>query len=365
MEDDELYYTVALTMIPEIGPVLARNLIAYAGGSKNVFTLPKGKLEKVPGIGPSIAERVAAFNDFKRVERQLKYAGKNKVRILRYHEAEYPQRLKRNHDAPLLLYFKGNTNLNTSRIVSLVGTRNCSEESLYFTDRFVEELKLLDCLVVSGLAYGIDIRAHRAAVKHSIPTVAVVAHGLDSVYPSIHRKTVEEMYSNGGMLTEYPIATRPDRENFPTRNRIVAGMSDATILIESPFKGGAMITAQLAHSYNRDVFAVPGMPGDPKIEGNHFLIKTNKAALIESARDLMEYMNWKMGAGSTQAQLPFELSNQEKNLMNYFIQKSIWHIDDLAIDARISSGNLSLTLLELEIKGLIRTLPGKRFQKIR
>lgn len=365
MDNEELYYSVALTMIPEVGPVLARNLIAYAGSAKDVFAMSRGKLEKVPGIGPQTAKSVEAFSDFGRVEKQLRFAEKHDVSIIRYHEEHYPQRLKRNHDAPLLLYFRGKADLNSSRMLSIVGTRNCSEESLQFTDHLIDELKAFHCIVVSGLAYGIDIRAHRAAVKQDICTIGVVAHGLDKVYPAIHSKTVEDMYANGGMLTEFPIATRPDRENFPTRNRIVAGMCDATILIESPFKGGAMITAQMAHSYNRDVFAVPGMPGDPRKEGNHFLIKTNKAALLESARDLIDYMNWDISKYPKQTKLEFELVGTEKLLWEQFQTKHIRHIDELSQLADSGAGNIHLNLLELELKGLIRTLPGKRFQKIR
>ncbi|MHB1279122.1 MAG: DNA-processing protein DprA [Bacteroidia bacterium] len=364
MDNEELFYTVALTMIPDVGPVISRNLLAYAGSAKAVFDYSRSRLEKVPGVGPLTAERVAAFTDFKRVEKQLKFAEKADVRILRFHQADFPQRLKRNHDAPLLLYFRGNANLNAPRLISIVGTRQCSEEAKAFTENFVRDLQGLNCTVVSGLAYGIDIHAHRAAVKNGICTIGVVAHGLDKVYPSSHSKTMHDMYPNGGMLTEYPIETRPDRENFPSRNRIVAGICDATIVVETPFKGGAMITAYLAHSYNREVFAVPGRVGDPKKEGTHFLIKKNKAALLESVDDLLGYMGWDKQGGTVPQQLHLELTPSENIILELFEQKGKWHIDDLNAHDSISSSDLSLNLLELEMKGLIRGMPGKVYQKV-
>ncbi len=363
MDNEELYFTIALTMIPDVGPVLSKNLLAYVGSAKEVFTTSKGKLEKVPGIGTFVAERVLAFRDFERAEKQLLYAKKQGIDIIRFHEPSYPQRLKRNPDAPLLLYFQGKANLNMPRMISIVGTRKCSDEARLFTERFVSDLHGLNCAVVSGLAYGIDIYAHRAAVKHNLTTIGVVAHGHDQIYPAAHRGTAKEMLNNGGILTEYPIATRPDRENFPSRNRIVAGMCDATIVVETPFKGGAMITAYLAHSYNRDVFAVPGQVGDPRKEGVHFLIKKNKAALLESVDDLMQYMGWDQEQMPIQQQLVFELSPAEDTIMQLFETKKKWHIDALSQHDAISSSDLSLNLLELELKGLIRSLPGKVYQK--
>lgn len=364
MDDEELFYSVALSMVPEVGPVLAKNLLSYAGGAREVFRLARTRLERVPGIGPYTAERVASFADFKRVERQLEYLGKTDARVIRYHEPDYPQRLKRNNDAPLLLYFRGNAPLNPPRVVGVVGTRQCSEEGRGFTEKLVHDMKSLGCCVVSGLAYGIDIHAHRAAVHAGLCTVGVVAHGLDTLYPSRHIKTVQEMYNNGGMLTEYPIETRPDRENFPSRNRIVAGMVDALIVIETAFKGGAMITAHLANGYNRDVFAIPGKVGDPRKEGNHFLIKKNKAALMESVEDLIGYMGWEPGQKSQQTQLPLELTSGESAVYRLFCEKEKWSIDDLNTDGRVSSSDITLQLLELEMKGLIRCLPGKIYQKV-
>jgi len=363
MDNEELYFTVALTMIPEVGPVLSKNLLAYVGSAKEVFSTSKSKLEKVPGIGPFVAERVLAFRNFERAEKQLQFADKHGIEILRFHEASYPQRLKRNPDAPLLLYFQGKANLNMPRMVSIVGTRNCSDEAKQFTEKFVSDLQGLNCAVVSGLAYGIDIYAHRAAVKHNLCTIGVMAHGLDKVYPAAHQSTAIEMRLNGGLLTEYPIETRPDRENFPSRNRIVAGMCDATIVIETPFKGGAMITAYLAHSYNREVFGIPGKVGDPRKEGIHFLIKKNKAALLESVDDLMEYMGWDQTQMPVQQQLVFELTPAEETILQIFESGKKWHIDALSHHDKIASSDLSLTLLELELKGLIRSLPGKIYQK--
>lgn len=361
MNDEELFYTIAIGMIPDIGAVLSKNLIAYAGSAKSVFDLPLAKLEKVPGVGQKTAHQIAQFQDFKRAERQLEYIKKQGSQILRFNDRNYPNRLRRNADAPLLLYYRGNADLNHGRVINIVGTRKCSEESKAFTEEFVKSLKCADCLIVSGLAYGIDIHAHKAAVKYGIPTVGVVAHGLDILYPATHSKVVEEMYQNGGVLTEYSIETKPDRENFPTRNRIVAGMCDATIVIESPIKGGAMITANLAHSYDRDVFAIPGKPGESRIAGNHYLIKKNKAALLESADDLLEYMGWEQNAVNKPIQLNLELTSGESHIMQLFDEQEKWMFDDLNL--RISSSNLSLNLLELEMKGLIRSLPGNIYKR--
>jgi DNA processing protein len=362
MDDEELYFTIALTMVQEVGPVLSKNLLAYAGSAKKVFDLPRVKLERVPGVGSLIAEKVLNFKDFKRAERQLEYIKREGSRILRFNDSDYPQRLNYAHDAPLLLYYRGNANLNCSHAISIVGTRLSSEEGRQFAEDFVAQLVGLDCLVVSGLAYGIDIHAHRSCIKHKIPTIGVVAHGLDTLYPSRHLKVVEEMLECGGVLTEYPIETVPDRENFPSRNRIVAGMCDATIVVETPIKGGAMITANLAHSYNREVFSVPGRVGDPKKEGNHYLIKKNKAALIESVDDLLEYMGWEKGQSAKGTQFQLELTPKENTLMLLFDEREKWPIDELNHHA--SSSDLSLNLLELEMKGLIRCLPGKVYQRV-
>ena len=351
-------------MVPEVGPVLSRNLVAYAGSATEVFACPRSRLEKVPGIGPDTASRILEFRDFRRAARQLEYLERTNARVIPFQHPDYPLRLKRNHDAPLLLYYRGNTNLNSPRMISVVGTRQCTEESRAFTVQFVSGLRSLECVVVSGLAFGIDTEAHRTAVRNGIPTIGVVAHGLDTLYPSHNKKLLGEMLLNGGMLTEYPTETRPDRENFPARNRIVAGLCDATVVVETPFKGGAMITAYLAHSYQREVFAVPGLPGDPKKEGNHFLIKKNKAALIESVEDLVEYLNWEPGKQITQLQLNLELSAAETAIMNALSEKTRWHIDELKRHERISSSDITLNLLELELKGLIRSLPGSMYMRI-
>src|SRR5690606_13404863 len=351
-------------MVPEVGPVSAKNLLSYLGSAEMVFRSSRGKLEKVPGIGPVLANSILSYRDFSKADEQIAFMEGIGGRVILYHEADYPQRLKRNADAPLLLYFKGKANLNHYRILSVVGTRQGSEEGRFFTEQCVKWLHSMNCLVVSGLAYGIDIHAHRAALAHQIGTIGVVAHGLDDLYPARHKKTVEEMYLNGGVLSEYPIRTRPDRENFPSRNRIVAGMSDATIVVETPLKGGAMITANLAHSYNRDVFAVPGKVGDPKKEGTHWPIKKNKAALLESAADLVEYLGWEKTAVAQQTQLALELTQAENRILEVLAEKEKWGIDELSLDPRISSSDISLNLLELELKGLLRSLPGKYYQKV-
>lgn len=363
MEDEELYYLLCLNMVRHIGPINAKNLIAYCGSAKSVFTKSQKKLQKIPGLGPKLSLAIQSFRDFKKAENELEFCKKTHVRILRYYDEDYPQRLKRVADAPLLLFFRGNANLNHSRMVNIVGTRKCSEYGKEVVKQLVRGLRGYNCHVVSGLAYGIDICAHKACVKLDVENIGVVAHGLDRLYPSIHRSTVAEMEKCGGVLSQFNTGTTPDRENFPSRNRIVAGMCDATIVVESAIKGGAMITADIAFSYNRDVFAVPGRVGDVHSEGTHHLIKTQKAILLESADDLALNMGWEAEAQKLQTILPLELTHTEQALLALFESRKSWNIDSLNFEANISSSNIALNLLELEMKGLIRSLPGNRYEK--
>lgn len=367
-EDELLKYRIALSLLPGIGPVLARNLISYCGGEKEIFHIPRSQLEKIPGIGIEKARRIVLKDVLLKAEKELAFLRKHSIQALFYLEKDYPARLKNCEDAPILLYFKGNCNLNQGRVIAIVGTRQYSPYGRELTEKLVEELSRYDVMIVSGLAYGIDIIAHRAATQNKIPTVAVTAHGLDRIYPSSHLSTAEKMLKNGGILTEYLSGTIPDRENFPSRNRIVAGMCDATIVIESAVRGGALITAEIANGYNRDVFAFPGRVTDIFSQGCNHLIRENKAMLITSAEDIAKAMNWdieeeeKIKKMKKQLNLFLELSEEEKLLLSILQSDGIVAIDSLSLKSNMPVSKVSSLLLQLEFAGILRSLPGKVYE---
>ncbi len=263
MQSDELQYQIGLTLMEGVGDVLAKNLIAYCGSAERIFKTSKTQLEKIPGIGSVIAGSVfKSKNVLERAEKEMRFIETNSVKPLFFTDKDYPQRLRNCYDSPVMLYYNGNSDLNAEKIVSVVGTRTPSAYGKLMTEKFIEELKGSGCLIVSGLAYGIDITAHKAAMDNGLDTIGVLAHGLDRVYPSVHTHYAEKMIEQGGLLTEHLSETNPDRENFPKRNRIVAGMCDALVVIESKRGGGSLITATIANAYNKDVFAFPGRAGE-------------------------------------------------------------------------------------------------------
>ena len=282
MNTETLKYQIALTLIPGVGDVLAKNLISYCGSAEEVFKQKKAQLFKIPDIGPVIAESIVKFNSFKRAEEEIKFIEKYKIQPLFYLDKTYPERLKQCYDSPPLLYYKGNVELNQTKILAIVGTRKASDYGKAITEEIISGLSQEGILIISGLAYGIDIYAHKAALKNNLNTIGVVGHGLDTIYPAIHKPVAEKMINQGGILTEFMSKTKMSPENFPARNRIVAGISDAVLIVEAAEKGGALITAEIANSYNRDVFAIPGRSIDTVSRGCNYLIKSNKAALVES-----------------------------------------------------------------------------------
>lgn len=364
MSDQQLLFRIALTMIPNIGPQLARHLVGYCGGTEAVFREKKARLARIPGVGEKLATTVASFKDFDRAEQEITFLRTHHIQPLFYLDDTYPWRLKQQTDSPVLLYFSGTADLNAARMVNIIGTRKASEYGKQFTAALTAQLLACNCTIVSGMAYGIDIAAHKAALANNIPTIGVLAHGLDRLYPAAHVPVAQKMLQNGGLLTEYTSLTNPDRENFPMRNRIVAGMCDATIVIETARKGGAMITAALADSYNRDVFAVPGKPRDAVTAGCNYLIKSHKAALLETADDLKYLMGWDDTPVNQPLQriLPVDLNELENKLLAILAGKTQMGIDELCAVSYLSAGETALTLLELEFKGLVKSLPGKQFQ---
>ncbi|MBL7777180.1 MAG: DNA-protecting protein DprA [Chitinophagales bacterium] len=365
--NNEWLYRIGLTMINGVGPVLAKNLLAYCGSAEKVFTTPKSKLEKVPGIGAERAAKIAGAEALLLAEQELKFVEKHQIQPLFFAATNYPTRLLDCTDAPLLLYYKGNANLNADKVVAIVGTRRATEYGKEQTKRMIAELAAQNVLVLSGLAFGIDTVAHSASVDANLPTVGVLGHGLNTIYPNQNRALAKRMLENGGLLTEYTSTDIMRPENFADRNRVVAGMSDCVVVIESATDGGALITANIAHSYNRDVFALPGRVNDKFSKGCHSLIRTNRAALVESGTDVIEAMNWQTNLETKthkhqQQKLALQLSDEEKLVHNVLSKNDETHIDVLADEAKINSSVLAAILLEMEMNGLINSLPGKRFK---
>ncbi|MDR0962776.1 MAG: DNA-processing protein DprA [Mediterranea sp.] len=367
MSTDERICSIALTLIPGIGRTGAKRLTEAAGSAVDVFALRKELSQRISGVNATLLKALDAPEAFVRAERELEFAQNNHIEVLPFTDRRYPARLRDCVDAPVVLFFKGNTDLNRRRVISMVGTRKASEQGKQFCVDFLHDLQALlpDVLVVSGLAYGIDIYSHRAALTNRLSTVAVLAHGLDRIYPAVHRKYAVEMLAEGGLLTEYLTGTEPERYNFVGRNRIVAGMSDATIVIESAAKGGSLITADLANDYHRECFAVPGRPGDLYAQGCNNLIRTNRAVLLQSAEEFVACMGW--GTAAThqppvQQQLFPELPPEEEKIALLLREQGAMHIDVLAREADLPVYRISALLFELEMKGMVQTLPGGMYR---
>jgi DNA processing protein len=362
---ESLKYKIALTLIPNIGDILAKRLVAYCGSVEEVFKEKKSSLEKIPGIGSFYANAVFNQDVFDRAEEEIKFIEKNEIKPVFYLDSDYPKRLMHCEDSPILLYFKGTANLNSEKIISIVGTREATEYGKELCENLIADLAIHNVIIVSGLAYGIDICAHKAAIENKLTTICALAHGLDRIYPSVHKSVATKMMENGGWLTDFTSKTIPDRENFPRRNRIVAGISDATIVIESKAQGGSLITADIANSYNRDVFAFPGKVGDVCSEGCNNLIKQNKAALIQSAADVVYILGWeqtKTKKSPQQKQLFIELKPDEEILVNVLKEKNSIAIDDLCLVCKLPMSKVSALLLTLEFSGIVKSLPGKMYR---
>lgn len=360
--EDELIYRIGLTMIPQVGSVHARSLVQAFTCAKEIFAASKRLLEKLEGIGTIRAHNIKSFTNFSACEKEVRFIEQHKIIPFFITDTGYPKRLLNCYDAPVLIYYKGGADLNRARILSVVGTRNPSVYGREQCETLIANIPK-DVLVISGLAAGIDTFAHRAAIRNGHNTIGILAHGLNTIYPRHNTNLARQMTTSGGLITEYMSGVQPDRENFPGRNRIVAGISDCTVVIETGAKGGSMITARLANEYNREVFALPGRVVDPKSEGCNLLIKCNRAQLIGSPADLLEFMNWSELSPRpkiAQTQLFPELNETEK-MLSTILQQSDKHIDDLLL-CGISAGRLASTLLSLELSGLVESLPGKRYR---
>lgn len=365
-DKDEIFYQLALCEVENLGVMSVKKLIRYFGSAREVFNLSSRELMQVPGMSIIRASSISKFRNFEVAEENINYAEKHGHRIISFLDADYPNRLKHCEDGPIVLFKNGNADLSAKRMVSVVGTRKISPYGKEVTRELIESMLPYDITVVSGLAYGVDIHAHQACIDLGLPTIGVLGHGLDSIYPNSHTRHAKKMIENGALLTEFGIRTAPDRENFPRRNRIVAGMTDATIVVESGAKGGSIITANLANGYNRDVFAIPGRIHDTLSEGCNRLIKSHRAALLESAKDLEYIMGWstKEGAKAVQTKIFVDLSPEEEKVLNVIRESGKIQIDDLSLKLQMPMSGVMVLLLNLELNGMVRALPGKVYESI-
>jgi DNA processing protein len=359
-------HQIALTYLKNIGSSSGKILVSYLGSAEDVFKASPNKLLSIPGIGDKKVREINFNEALQKAAEELKFIEKNNIDVLFYTDAGFPKRLKNCIDSPILLYSKGNADLNARKIISIVGTRNATDYGRQLCEELIKEIQQYDVLVVSGLAHGIDVITHKECLKNNVTTIGVFGHGLDRIYPAANKHTADKMLENGGWLTEYPSGTIPGRENFPARNRIVAGIADATIVIEASVKGGALITAEIANSYNRDVFAFPGRLGDVYSEGCNFLIRNNKAALLTCVADLAYSLGWEKPDNAKpveQFMLPLDLTGDELTIYAIIQQYNApLAIDDLTIKTNIPMSQLAMNLLNMEMQGFIRSLPGKRYR---
>ena len=368
MLDDDRLYDVAVTFVHGIGDINAKKLISYFGSAKNMFHSSYKQLKSVQGIGEVVATRL--YSNFESAlvaaEEELKYVYANDIGFVTFADDAYPARLRECADSPAILYYKGIPDFSARHIVSIVGTRNATKYGVEFCNEFVAELasRYPDAVVVSGLAYGIDVTAHKAALKNNLKTWAVLGHSLETIYPSLHKKVADKMLeNNGALISDFPHGTKIDPSNFVRRNRIVAGLCDALLVVESGEKGGSIITANIANNYNKDVFALPGNVTSTYSRGCNKLIKTNRANLCESFDDFEYIMNW---TSRSQSKMPtldfqFELTADEKKVTDVLAKYEFLDIDNLRRQTETTPNELSLILLQLEMKGAIVSLPGKIF----
>ncbi|MEO9873038.1 DNA-processing protein DprA [Ekhidna sp.] len=362
---EELVFQIALELVPGVGNKGTKQLLSYCGSASEVFKSSKSTLLKIPGVGQKMADTIKQATPFKEAEAILTSAEKIGADVLHYTNPLFPKRLKQTPDSPNIIYKKGSGELNSRRSIAIVGTRKATQYGKEITDKIINDLEAIDVTIVSGLAYGIDIQAHKESLKCNIPTVAVLAGGLDRIYPSIHKKYAEEMQEQGGIITESIPGTKPDPHLFPARNRIIAGMTDATIVVEAAAKGGALITANIADSYNRLVFAVPGDVGHTYSEGTNKLIASQRALIYTGVEDLVYHLNWDISSTKETPKVLPELTQREKDIYDLLIEnRSPIEIDLISLTTQIPINQVASHLLSLEFKNLVKSLPGKKFGAI-
>jgi len=367
LKEKELLAVLRLQNTTSVGDILAKKLIATVGSAVGIFAENKHLLQKINGIGSHTIHHLLDESNLRNAQRELEFVNKNNIQYRYFLEDDYPKNLQHCIDAPILLFQDGNINLSQERIISVVGTRNMTRYGQEFCERFIEALIPYNPIIISGFAYGVDICAHKAAIKHNLQTIAVLAHGLEQIYPKVHKRYIHQVNQNGGFFTEFFHDETPMRENFLKRNRIVAGLSQATIIIESAEKGGSLVTADIANSYDRDVFAVPGKVTDKMSRGCNELIKNHKAQLLLSADDLVTLLNWDLQPVKKQPkQIPLwvDFTSEEEKVFNYLSESGQQLLDLIALETQIPVYQLASILLQLELKGVIKPLPGKVFELV-
>ncbi len=367
MTNSELIAVLRLQNAPYIGDVTAKKLIAHCGSPEAVFDDKLHHLKKIDGIGTAKLKGLFDSEHLEAAQTEYQFILENDLTCSYFMDSDYPSYLKHCIDSPILLFMRGNLDYEGRKIISVVGTRNITSYGMAFCEAFIADIAPLDPIIVSGFAYGVDICIQKAAIKHGLQTIGCLAHGLNQIYPKVHSRYVADVEKNGGFLTEFWSTQNPDRENFLKRNRIIAGMSEATVVVESAEKGGSLVTADIAHSYNRDVFAVPGRAGDKFSSGCNNLIKQQKAHMLTSAADLVYLLDWELEKEETktvQKQLFIELDEMEKSIYTYLQKEGKQVLDNIALECSLPIFKASSTLLNMEMKGVIRPLPGKLFEAI-
>lgn len=362
-----LFYTLALLKIEGVGDIVAKKLIHHCGSAEQVFKAQKQQLLAIDGVGEMVFRKLQDKTVFRLAEAEINFIEKARIQHCLYTDAHYPERLKHCIDSPTVLFQSGNIALQNRKIIAVVGTRQVTSYGVDFTRKLIEDLAPMDPVIVSGFAYGVDIVAHQTAIDCGLQTIGVLAHGLNQTYPKIHKKYIAKMEENGGFLTEFWSSSCPDRENFIKRNRIVAGIAEATVVVESAEKGGSLITANLANDYNRDVFAVPGRSSDKYSQGCNNLIKTQRAHLLTSAADIVYLLNWEVEEVNNKAiqkQLFVTLDSDEQKIYDFLQTKGKELLDSIALECELPIFKVSSLLLTMELKGVIRPLPGKLFEAV-
>jgi DNA processing protein len=367
MNNNELFHILALLRIEGVGDIVAKKLINHCGSAEKVFKSKAPQLKGIDGIGEMLLRNLKNKTAFEKAEAELRFIEQENINVLYYQNADYPDKLKHCVDGPVLLFASGEMNFENRKIISIVGTRQITSYGTEFCKKLIEDLAVFNPIIVSGFAYGVDIVAHQAAMENNLQTIGVLAHGLNQIYPKPHKRYIAKMEQNGGFLTEFWSNSNPDKENFVRRNRIVAGMGEATIVIESAEKGGSLITANIANDYNRDVFAVPGRTSDKYSQGCNDLIKTQRANLLTSAADLVYCLNWELKSAAikpVQKQLFVSLDYDEQKIYDYLQKSGKQVLDVVALDCDFPIFKISSILLNMELKGVIRPLPGKLFEAV-
>ncbi len=367
MTENDLLYTLALQHVPNIGDITAKRLIAHCGSAEAVLTEKKQNLLKISGIGMVTISDLFKTHHLREAEKEIDFIKENTIKVSYFEDEYYPDKLKHCIDGPLLLFQSGQINIEEQHIISIVGARKITTSGIAFCENLVEQLAIYNPIIVSGFAYGTDITAHKAAMKHNLQTIGCLAHGLNQIYPKVHKKYMVDMEKNGGFFTDFWSSDTFDKNNFLKRNRVIAGLSQATIVIESAEKGGSLVTADIANSYNRDVFAVPGRTTDSQSVGCNNLIKHQKAHMLTTPLDVPYILNWQLEDDkkpAIQKQLFVELDATEKVIYNYLKENEKQQLDIIALNCGLPIFKVSGTLLNMELKGVVRPLPGKLFEVI-